>query len=811
MNKIKYSNGTRIIAFILMEILVICAAISGMYLGTANISLNYFKEVIEGKSYFESHYFKDQLMSNIGNANYYMEVKNDFELNGVYDESKELTIKQFLNNDSDVSEYSSVQLYRLQDLIDWSQAGAEQTTVYQAIMDMQSRTVTNHKIEYADSYADSEEVVVAAENVEEILTVDGYTVSVPKEFYDIIQDSGITFSENLMDTSIIKERYTSAQDVTFMEVAHYNWDLEKIKKISEEIKETLMNIREEYNFYKSNETYFTSIDSTNFKIYIQDDKGNVILNNCVDANTSYEEYFKNNVSGGIIYNAANNEFTFTDNINDDAYANVDNFKIRNQENYVYAVGIDKNLAHEDTFSQGNQAYNNARVSIIVLLTSLLGILILFVYLVAVCGRSIKDEEIHLNAFDEIQTEIGAGIMIALGIGGILFTEMSMNMSGTYYGLVAGVAVEAILFTLGFLSLVKRIKAGQFWKNSLCYFVIKWFVLFFKYRKVTTKVAILYAGFSFITLMMLGISVGSGSFFGLFLWLVFAAGVGIWLLIDAVERQNILNGIEKITGGELEYKIHSNKLKGSNKVLAEAINNIGEGLHNAVDASVRNERLKTDLITNVSHDIKTPLTSIINYVDLLKRENIDNEKVKGYIEILDQKSQRLKNLTEDLVEASKISSGNIKLEINKINFVELINQTEGEFSEKFQAKGLQVIKTLPNEPVTIEADGRRIWRVIENLYNNVAKYAMENTRVYIDLKVYDKKVEYSIKNISEHPLNINADELTERFIRGDVSRSTEGSGLGLSIAKNLTTLQNGTFEIYLDGDLFRVTITFPRID
>jgi signal transduction histidine kinase len=402
-------------------------------------------------------------------------------------------------------------------------------------------------------------------------------------------------------------------------------------------------------------------------------------------------------------------------------------------------------------------------------------------------------------------------MIALGIGGILITEMSINISRTYYELVAAAALEATLFTLGFLSLVKRIKAGQLWKNSLCYLIIKWFVLIFKHRKVTTKVAILYAGFSFVTLMLLGIAVGSGSLFGMFLWFVFAAGVGIWLLMDAVERQHILDGIEKITGGELEHKINSDKLKGSNKILAEAINNIGEGLHNAVDASVRNERLKTDLITNVSHDIKTPLTSIINYVDLLKRENIDNEKVNGYIDILDQKSQRLKNLTEDLVEASKISSGNIKLEITKINFVELINQTEGEFSEKFEAKGLQVVKTLPNESVIIEADGRRIWRVIENLYNNVAKYAMPNTRVYVDLKVHGKNVDFSIKNISENPLNINADELTERFIRGDVSRSTEGSGLGLSIAKNLTTLQNGTFEIYLDGDLFRVTITFPKVD
>jgi hypothetical protein len=482
MNKIKYSNVTRIIAFFLLEILVISASVSTVFLGTANIGLANFQEEIKGKSYIESKYFKDQLMANIGNANYYMEVKNDFELDGVYDASKQVPIKQFLNNESDVSEYSSAQLYLLQDLIDWSQAGVEETTVYQAIMNLQSRTVTNHKIEYADRYVDIQQFEASAEDMSEIQIAEDYTVLIPKEFFDILQQLGINYSEEIRDTYIIKERYTSAEDVTFMEVARYDWDLEKIIRISEEIKQALSNINEEYNFYKSNETYFTSIDSTNFKIYIQDDKGNVILNNCVDANTTYEEYFMNNVSGGIIYNAANKEFTFTDNINDDAYANVDNFKIKELENYVYAVGVDKNLAHEDVFSQGNRAYNNARVSIFTLLGSLLGILILFVYLVAVSGRSVKDEEIHLNTFDKIKTEIGAGIMIALGIGGILITEMTMSISGTYYGLVVGMAVEATLFTLGFLSLVKRIKAGQLWKNSLCYFIIKFFVCFLYIEK-----------------------------------------------------------------------------------------------------------------------------------------------------------------------------------------------------------------------------------------------------------------------------------------------------------------------------------------
>lgn len=196
------------------------------------------------------------------------------------------------------------------------------------------------------------------------------------------------------------------------------------------------------------------------------------------------------------------------------------------------------------------------------------------------------------------------------------------------------------------------------------------------------------------------------------------------------------------------------------------------------------------------------------MDLLKREDLENERAKNYIAVLDAKSQRLKQLTEDLVEASKISSGNITLQIDRLNLVELVYQTAGEFNERFEERGLTAVTRMPREPVIILADGRRIWRVLENLYNNVAKYAMEHTRVYVDMQVLEHMACFSIKNISDQALNIDASELTERFIRGDVSRSTEGSGLGLSIAKNLTNLMGGTFEIYLDGDLFKVTVTFP---
>ena len=270
---------------------------------------------------------------------------------------------------------------------------------------------------------------------------------------------------------------------------------------------------------------------------------------------------------------------------------------------------------------------------------------------------------------------------------------------------------------------------------------------------------------------------------------------------------IMDGLKKISDGELQYKIKTDTLTGKQKVMAEYINNIGSGLDAAVENSLKKERMQTELITNVSHDLKTPLTSIINYVDLMKRENPTDPKIQEYLRILDEKSQRLKVLTEDVVEASKASTGNIKLEMNDIDFVEMVQQVIGEFEEKFQEKNLTMMVHFTDEPSIIYADGQRMWRVLENVFGNVVKYAMEGTRVYAEISNRNKKVTFSLKNISAQPLNISADELTERFIRGDVARNTEGSGLGLSIAKSLTELQGGEFKLYLDGDLFKVMITF----
>lgn len=290
------------------------------------------------------------------------------------------------------------------------------------------------------------------------------------------------------------------------------------------------------------------------------------------------------------------------------------------------------------------------------------------------------------------------------------------------------------------------------------------------------------------------------------------GVGLYELSQKSQEQaKIKEALEKIAKGQLEIKLEESQFHGQEKQMAIAINQIQEGLRDTIEARTKDEKMKVDLITNVSHDIKTPLTSIVNYVELLKMEELNNPSAEKYIRIISDKAQRLKTLTEDLVEISKISSGNIKLEKQKIDFLELLYQTGGEFNEKFEERSLTIITKLPTNPVYIEADGRQLYRAIENLYTNAAKYALQNTKVYVELMTEDKTVIFRMKNIIKEDLKFseeNYDDLMERFVRGESSRTTEGSGLGLSITKSLITLMGGDFLIRIERDHFMAQITFP---
>jgi len=277
----------------------------------------------------------------------------------------------------------------------------------------------------------------------------------------------------------------------------------------------------------------------------------------------------------------------------------------------------------------------------------------------------------------------------------------------------------------------------------------------------------------------------------------------------ISQQKLRRGSESIAAGNLEHRIDVQRMPHELKVTAENLNNISQGMSEAVKEQMKSERFKAELITNVSHDLKTPLTSIINYVNLLKSTDQTDPKALEYIEVLDRKSQRLKKLTEDLVEASKASTGTLTVSREKIGMEQLLDQALGEWSEKLETRDLTVVPTFPDGETWVYADGRHLWRVLDNLLSNCSKYAMAGTRIYIDLSRGHGQVSLSIKNISRDALNVPADRLMERFVRGEESRSTEGSGLGLSIARSLTELQGGTFSLAIDGDLFKATVTLPQ--
>lgn len=497
------------------------------------------------------------------------------------------------------------------------------------------------------------------------------------------------------------------------------------------------------------------------------------------------------------------------------------------ENYIYCISADSAFPVLDYVAQEKTYYDKFEPWIMPLLI-LTGVgfilaLIGLVILTIAAGKTNKDQEVHLNFFDRWYTEIAALLVFGIWIYGVaimmqMMDSGDMRMAGYLVGMgILGIWSGA-WFLMGWLSLVRRIKARSIWRDSVLrhvlLFIRKIFskfadmIVFLSNNTVSRiKTIVAFGVFVFLLFMATGLFVGADIPFFLLVFVVTCWVALYYLLKKAWGREQILDGLKKITDGDLQYKIPTEKLFGEQKKIADYINHIGEGLDAAVENSLKNERMKTELITNVSHDIKTPLTSIINYIDLLKRENPEDPKIRGYLDVLENKAQRLKVLTEDVVEASKASTGNISLEMTELNFVELVNQVIGEFEEKFEERNLKMVVHFDEEEAIICADGRRLWRVLENVFGNVSKYAMENTRVYVDVKVDRPNVQLSLKNISAQPLNISADELTERFIRGDVSRNTEGSGLGLSIAKDLVQLQGGEFRLYLDGDLFKVTIEF----
>lgn len=498
-----------------------------------------------------------------------------------------------------------------------------------------------------------------------------------------------------------------------------------------------------------------------------------------------------------------------------------------QGEYIICTSINDNIIDsKDEFGvmyqQFNNIHRNYKISLYFVPLSFVGLLVFLVLSIAFCGYKKYTHDIILTSFDKLYTEIGILLLVAGALVLYLFTTFICSilrkdffLSDSYNMAIAYILLYPFCM-FGVLSIIRRCKAITLFGNSLfCIYtkrLLRFSKSFFTERDLTYPLTGLLILFAIIEI--LSFYLYKNPWFTNYDYMIIGI-LGFMLLgrvlfQSAIDISKIRATTKSISEGNMASKIDTDSLSIAGSALGEYVNNIGDGISAAVDEKLKSERLKTELIANVSHDIKTPLTSIINYVDLLKKENLENEKAEKYLDILSSKSWRLKTLIEDLVEASKASSGTINLNLESLNLVELVRQSLGEFEDRFISHNLEAVLTITDEPVFILADGRSTYRIIENIFSNVNKYALSGTRIYIDITTKDDVVIVSVKNISASKLNINSDELMERFVRGDLSRNTEGSGLGLSIAKSLASLQNATFDIILDGDLFKAVVTFKRL-
>lgn len=771
---------------------------------TENIALADFKG-----EYYDNQYYTDLLTETAQNVIKLALYKSDLETEGAYDPRKEISISEFAHRDVGGTYTGPDATYYLGDLISWGQFGVSTSGI-------------SHSYKVFDSWNEMYEFF------------GGYYLD--EDEYFIIDDEEI--SDNTVPMlDVIDNRFYS---VDGLGVENYAYDADSYNELTASLEKSAIRLYSEYKEYQELQLLYDTEDS-NIRYYIRTGSGeNDIYTNLINYKVldsqKLSETFK--AMGEYIY-ACPQSIEYLSNTNvpyesiSTSLAEVPYFF---PSDTVFWLGLDTTYPVNDIFAENYSHIEKATKLIPFLISIASTALIAFIALmVIICLNGIKrlqgKDASVLKFLDKtpVETEI---LLCALLTVLIYLFELfidggkPLNSNTLQNELVSTIITSFLYSMVGLLFLYSFIRRGYLhvlFKNSFLAYFIGWLDKRFSFVRVgffrvydsagtairTWTLYLLFLIFNTFWACMLFFS--SITLISFLVLLLFDGATGVYLFNRNWERKKITDAIEKINEGDFDFKLDTTKLHGDNRKLAETVNRAGDSIKIAVETSSRDEKLKADLITNVSHDIKTPLTSIINYVGLIKRENIDNERVQDYIQILDEKSQRLKQLTIDLVEASKITSGNITLELMTINVIELLNQALGEFDEKFTEKNLTVVTELPHEALTVEADARYVWRIIENLFQNVYKYALRDTRVYIeaDESTIDETVSIRVKNISANQLNIDASELTERFIRGDVARSTEGSGLGLSIVKSLVKAHNGSFDIYLDGDLFKATVTLPK--
>lgn len=608
------------------------------------------------------------------------------------------------------------------------------------------------------------------------------------------------------------------------------WTEEKAKAVSGIIKD-----RKEYFA-----TIQTSLDTPNIEYFARNKETGEVVTNREDYNgtnsleiledfKSREHYVKGNGDSALLYENGRVQVDYYGGLESRYY------------NYYYGEGVDYTDQYEvyvalrDELVPGDSFYTNKlqidralAIKEKVYVGLVIGIAIAIIaglLWLSVVGQGEKKGKIYLNVFDklpfEVQTMLYIPALFIVFIGSAFALDRVLSKEWLPYGgspFEIGVIVFnfmlviAVSLTVLFISsIVKHIKNGSWKQYILIVRLGHWLIM----NMTEGTLPFVVIGVILIYLVLSGIGIltflmGFGimsllAFMGLVCLNIGVALISIKLVVDYMQ---IAKGIKKVAVGDLKAKVELKYTLPAMKETANALNHIGDGLESAVTDALRSERFKTELITNVSHDLKTPLTSIISYIDLLKEEPIDNSTAREYIGILDERSNRLKQLVEDLVEASKAATGNVKAELMPTRIDQLVIQSVGEYTDRLEERHLNIVFNKVEE-VMVPIDGRHMCRVIENLLSNVCKYAMPYTRVYIDVYNLQNKACVVIKNISKEQLAIEAEELLERFVRGESSRTTEGSGLGLAIARSLVEVQGGGLGLEVDGDLFKVVIEFPH--
>lgn len=854
----------------LLLLVAIAAVLFNSYLAvdTADGTKVYELSPLDAETEFEdSVIFHDLFQSSVSDIIQLMVIKGQMETNGVFDPYKHIDITEFVSGKAGSEDCPVTAVYELEDLIKWGKYGVEYTDRIMSMSDFVNyfdavdqesnfRVDADGQLMFAPGMDQTEEqkeaVVQAIEAIPESQRTErledlAFTYIVKESVSDIRvsrEDDG-TLTVYL---PMIVCRYTTVNGEKQLTTCANNWV--EYMALQNNLALAINTLSANYEQYQNcNDLYKEDAGNLKYAVRMMTKDGitktytnvseieNSSDNDITDYFSEYRRY--------LIYYPDSLEFTGnTGTTEGQIYQYLKDYDYAHPDMTHIWIAVDTDYpVTGDAFYNANVVFQRIVPNIWYLIGGgiLLSVLWLLVgiYLTVTAGVAYDEEDepvLYLNGIDHIWIEFMVLLFVVFVYSGRIGYDYLMNVANkvylshseiqrreitrlTAYGTFA---VFGFCGSMGFnvfwYSLIRRIKSHNMWSDSFLHWIVASFgkAVHFVVSHRNSAISSLIPYNLFLLVNLAGI-------FGAYLlrgrgawWILPALGaivldgiVGVLRFKQKAEQIDIVEGIRRIRDGEVDYKLDVEALHGDNREMADAVNNIGEGIRKAVSTSMKDEQMKSDLITNVSHDIKTPLTSIINYVDLLKRLKITEEPAKSYIAVLDSKSQRLKQLTDDLVEASKISSGNIVLNLEKLNLTELLNQAVGEFLDRMEEKKLQVIFDGNDVVGMIYADSRRMWRIIENLFQNICKYALEGTRVYLEMKAEDGRVIASLKNISDRPMNLKGEELSERFIRGDASRTTEGSGLGLYIAKNLTKAQHGEFQIQLDGDLFKIILDFPE--